>query len=106
MGIMGSYSSDVEGVQPLASDFDPGGGELPQWGNLVMLGAPVDQHSLSEQMEIPVWTNLLLNTVYLHDFAWPKPTIKIEMKNAEDKPRRCFSWHSWCANVDQATSTS
>lgn len=48
--IVGSLSSDVEGEQPAAPDFDPQNGSYPHYGNLIMLGDPAAQVELHDNI--------------------------------------------------------
>lgn len=48
--IVASLSSDVEGAQPLAPDFDPQGGAYPHYGALVFIGDPQHQVELHEHI--------------------------------------------------------
>ncbi|MGJ8515538.1 hypothetical protein [Carnimonas bestiolae] len=55
--VWGSLASDVEGVQPLAAEFDSENGVHPHWGNVVMVGDVQDQIELSERMSDPANNN-------------------------------------------------
>ncbi len=44
----GNYSSDIQGEQPFAPAYAPGqSGSLPHYGNVLMIGNPADQQTLS-----------------------------------------------------------
>lgn len=45
--VWGGYASDVEGVQPIAPEYDADGGDLAHWGNLIMIGDVQDQQDLN-----------------------------------------------------------
>ncbi len=44
---IGNFSSDIKGEQPLAPAFVPQGGAAPHYGQIVVLGNPADQATLS-----------------------------------------------------------
>lgn len=44
---VGNFSSDIQGEQPLAPAFVPHGGAAPHYGQIVVLGDPADQATLS-----------------------------------------------------------
>jgi len=44
---VGNYSSDIKGEQPFAPGYVAGGGSLPHYGDIVMVGTASDQSSLS-----------------------------------------------------------
>jgi len=44
---VGNFSSDIQGEQPLAPAFVPQGGVAPHYGQIVVLGSPADQATLS-----------------------------------------------------------
>jgi hypothetical protein len=44
---VGNFSSDIQGEQPLAPAFVPHGGAAPHYGQIVVLGNPADQATLS-----------------------------------------------------------
>jgi hypothetical protein len=47
---VGSYASDVAGEQPFGPAYVAGGGKVPHYGNIVMIGSPADQTTLSNDM--------------------------------------------------------
>jgi len=47
---VGNYSSDIKGEQPFAAPYVPGGGNLPHYGNIVLVGNPADQTTLSHDV--------------------------------------------------------
>jgi hypothetical protein len=47
---VGNYSSDIKGEQPFAAPYVAGGGNLPHYGNIVMVGTPSDQTTLANDV--------------------------------------------------------
>ena len=45
---VGNYASDIRGEQPFAPAYVAGGGALPHYGQIVMVGSPSDQTTLSQ----------------------------------------------------------
>lgn len=61
-----SFASDVEGDQPVSPEYVEGGGELPHFGNQILLGDPQSQEDLSERLNQPFhdnWVGVLLDLV-------------------------------------------
>ncbi len=53
---VGNYSSDIKGEQPFAPAYTPGqSGALPHYGQIVMIGNPADQASLTRA--VANWSN-------------------------------------------------
>jgi hypothetical protein len=53
---VGNYSSDIQGEQPFAPAYAPGqSGSLPHYGQVVMVGNPSDQASLTNA--VAAWSN-------------------------------------------------
>jgi hypothetical protein len=53
---VGNYSSDIQGEQPFAPAYAPGqSGTLPHYGQIVMVGNPADQASLTRA--VASWSN-------------------------------------------------
>ncbi|MGJ8515535.1 hypothetical protein [Carnimonas bestiolae] len=55
----GTLSSDIEGTQPIAADFDPENGKHPHWGNVVLLGNVQEQEELQDTFNKPFHDNAL-----------------------------------------------
>jgi hypothetical protein len=47
---VGNYSSDIRGEQPFAPAYTQGGGTLPHYGNVVTIGSPADQTTLTNDV--------------------------------------------------------
>jgi hypothetical protein len=47
---VGNYASDIKGEQPFAPAYVPGGGSLPHYGQIVMVGSPSDQTTLAQDV--------------------------------------------------------
>jgi hypothetical protein len=47
---VGNYSSDIKGEQPFSASYVAGGGSLPHYGNIIMVGSPGDQATLSQDV--------------------------------------------------------
>jgi len=47
---VGSYASDIAGEQPFGPAYAAGGGKIPHYGNIVIIGDPADQATMSADM--------------------------------------------------------
>ncbi len=47
---VGNYASDIKGEQPFSAQYVAGGGSLPHYGNIVDIGNPNDQKTLSQDV--------------------------------------------------------
>lgn len=47
---VGNYSSDIKGEQPFSAAYVAGGGALPHYGNIIMVGGPSDQTTLTNDV--------------------------------------------------------
>jgi hypothetical protein len=62
---VGNYASDIKGEQPFAPAYVPGGGSLPHYGQIVMVGSPSDQATLSQDVANWGGGSLINNAVVL-----------------------------------------
>jgi hypothetical protein len=66
---VGNYASDVAGEQPFGPAYVAGGGKVPHYGNIVFIGNPADQTTLSHDMA--AWgKSLLADAGVLLDWAY------------------------------------
>jgi hypothetical protein len=47
---VGNYASDIKGEQPFAAAYTPAGGALPHYGQIVQIGNPSDQATLTQDV--------------------------------------------------------
>jgi hypothetical protein len=65
---VGSYASDIAGEQPFGPAYVAGGGKIPHYGNVVIIGEPSDQTTMSSEMA-PWGTTLGADAGVLLDWA-------------------------------------
>jgi len=65
---VGNYASDLPGEQPFVPAYVAGGGKVPHYGNIVLIGDPTDQATLSHDMA-PWGSSLLADLGVLANWA-------------------------------------
>jgi len=65
---VGSYASDIAGEQPFGPAYKASGGKIPHYGNVIIIGNPADQTTLSNDMA-PWGTTLKADAGVLLDWA-------------------------------------